>query len=148
MPDYASAAPVQPIAQGLVTFPLGPGPGTPVRFQGRGILSLTRAFPLGQGYFVFTLDPGLRGNAGAVPAGPLPPPDPDVRTRVIAVGAPPLFVSGINSIGVAYRTSLAVGVGAIEVHVITANLAFVPIDPTGGLQIVVWRGQGLQAQVP
>lgn len=147
MPDYASPSPVQPIAQGLLTFPLGPGAGTPVQFQGRGILSVTRGVPAGQGYFVFTLDPGLRGNSGAVPAGPLPPPDPDVRTRIMPIGAAPLFVSGISSIGIAYQASAIPGVGAIEIHVITANLAFAPLDPTGGLQIVVWRGQGLQAEV-
>lgn len=143
MTDYASAAPVQPIAQGRVFFPLGPGAGNPVSFDGKGILSIARGANA-QGDFVLTLDPGLRGNAGAVPPGPPPPPDPDVRSLVTAVGG---GLSGISAIVVAYQTSAVPGVGATEVHVVTANAGFGPIDPALGLQIVIWRGQGLQAGV-
>jgi hypothetical protein len=145
MPDYASAAPVQPIAQGLVTFPLGPGPGMPVQFQGRGFLLVARG-ALADGDYVLTLDPGLRGNAGAVPAGPLPPPDPDVRTVVTPVGGP--LLSATVAIGIGYQTSPLFGVGATEVHVVTTNAAFVSHDPKLGFFIVVWRGQGIQAGVP
>ena len=152
MTDYAAPAPVQPIVQGLVSFPLGPGPGNPVAFEGKGISAIARGASA-QGSFLLTLDVGLPGNAGAVPPvlgqfGPPLPQDPDVRTLIvpIGIGAPPL--SGIVAIGVAYETSAVPGVGATQIQVVTTNGGFVPIDPKGGFEIVVWRGQGLQAQVP
>lgn len=144
--DYASAAPVQPIVQGRVFFPLGPGPGTPVAFDGKGVVSILRAGVQG-GYRLF-LDEGLIGNAGAVPPGPVPPIDPDVRTSIIpiGVGVPPL--SGVASIGVAYITSPVPGVGATEVLVRMTTAAFNGIDPAGGFYIIIWRGQGVQGLVP
>lgn len=148
MTDYAAAAPVQPIVDGFVSFPLGPGPGTPVAFDGKGVSAIVRGASA-QGSFILTLDVGLIGNAGAVPAGPVPPfpPDPDVRTMVttFGVGSPP--TSGIASIGVSYITSVVPGVGAFQVEVVTTNLAFLPLDPLAGFQIIVWRGQGFQGQV-
>lgn len=79
--------------------------------------------------------------------GPLPP-DPDVRTLItpIGIGVPPL--SGIAAFAVAYETSILPGVGATQIQVVMTNLAFTPTDPTGGFAITIWRGQGLQAQVP
>lgn len=146
--DYASAAPVQPIVQGRVFFPLGPGPGTPVAFDGKGVVSIVRgAQP--QGFYLLTLDEGLIGNAGAVPAGPVPPLDPDARTLItpIGVGVPPL--SGVIKSAVAYITSPAPGVGATVVSVaMTSPGGVVGVDPTGGFYIVVWRGQGVQGLVP
>lgn len=146
MTDYA-AAPIQPIVEGLVTFP--GGAGTQPFFDGKGVSSIVRGTaPFGD--YILTLDVGLPGNAGAVPfAGappllPFPPPapDPDVRTLVIplGVGVPPL--SGIASIGVSYIPSALPGVGAPQVEVVLTNAAFIPNDPQAGFQIIVWRGIG------
>ena len=100
------------------------------------------------GSYLLTLDEGLIGNAGAVPPGPIPPMDPDVRTLITTIGAgvPPL--SGVTRIGVAYLTSLTSGVGATVVSVVMTNVAGVAADPEGGFYIVVWRGQGAQGFVP
>ena len=142
MPDYA-AAPIQPIVEGIVTFP--GGVGTKPVFDGKGVLQVQRVgAPFGE--YLFFLDPGLPGNAGAVPAVPEPPllapPDPDVRTMItpFGVGSPPL--SGISSIGVEYVASLQPGVGATSIVVRLQNIAFVPTDPVNGFQIIVWRGLG------
>jgi len=116
----------------------------PVQFEGRGFLSVVRG-ALPDGDFVLTLDPGLIGNAGAISAGPPPPPDPDVRTLVLPIGGP--ILSGTAAIGVGYQTSPLPGVGATEVHVVTTNNVFISHDPKQGFFIVVWRGQGLQAEV-
>jgi hypothetical protein len=148
MPDYA-AAPIQPIVEGLVTFP--GGVGTQPFFDGKGVSSIVRDPATGgQGGYILTLDVGLPGNAGAVPfaASPLEPPlpvfapDPDVRTLVIplGVGIPPL--SGIASIGVSYISSALTGVGAPQIEVVLTNAVFIPHDPKGGFQIIVWIGIG------
>src|SRR5208337_4561192 len=105
MPDFA-AAPIEPIVEGRVTFPAGPG-GVAV-FDGKGIVSIFRLPATGgQGGYIFVFDVGLPGNAGAVPFGPSPPlaPDPDVRAMVtpLGTGAPPS--SGITFIGVSYPPS-------------------------------------------
>lgn len=142
MTDFA-AAPVQPIVEGIVTFPGGVGT-TPV-FTGKGISSIIRDGSV-QGSYILFFDVGLPGNAGAVPALPeLPfvaPPDPDVRTLItpFGVGAPPL--SNIATIAVSYIASLIPGVGAPAVNVVLTNLAFLPRDPVNGFLIVVWRGIG------
>src|SRR5271166_3629581 len=105
MTDYA-AAPIQPIVEGVVTFP--GGVGTAPFFDGKGVSAIVRDPATGgQGGYILTLDVGLPGNAGAVPfAGPPPlipfPPfalDPDVRTMIlpIGIGSPP--ATGIASIG-------------------------------------------------
>ncbi|HYB24720.1 MAG TPA: hypothetical protein VED41_13040 [Solirubrobacteraceae bacterium] len=140
-----AAAPIQPIVEGLVTYP--GGPGTTPQFDGKGVSAIVRdpAALNGKGAFILTLDVGLPGNAGAVPFGPSPPllPDPDVRTLVLPIGGtgiPPL--SGIASIGVSYIPSAQTGVGAPQIEAVFTNAAFVTEDPKGGFQIIVWRGLG------
>ena len=87
MPDFA-AAPIQPIVEGLVTFPAGPGGA--VKFDGKGVSAIIRDGATGgQGGYILVLDQGLPGNAGAVPFGPSPfpnAPDPDVRSMVTPIG--------------------------------------------------------------
>ena len=147
MTDYAAPAPVQPIVQGVVTFPNGFGTN-PVVFDGKGALPVvTRGASL-VGSFLLTLDEGLPGNAGAVPAlsPPLLPNDPDVRSSITPLGLGPLL-SGIAAIGVQYIASVLPGVGATQIEVVTTNAAFNPEDPKGGFLIVVWRGQGNQGAV-
>jgi hypothetical protein len=140
MSDFA-AAPIQPIVEGLVTFPAGPG-GVVV-FDGKGVSAIARGASA-QGSYILTLDPGLPGNAGAVPFGPAPPlsPDPDVRTLIqpLGAGAPP--VTGIFTTGVSYIPSAVTGVGAPQVEVVLTDTAFAPLDPVNGFTIVVWRGLG------
>lgn len=147
MTDYA-AAPIQPIVEGIVTYP--GGAGTQPFFDGKGVSAIVRGVaPVGD--FILTLDVGLPGNAGAVPFAPphfAPPipapfaPDPDVRTLVtpFGVGNPP--TSGVATIGVSYIPSASPGVGAPQIEVVMTNAGFVPHDPPGGFMIVVWRGIG------
>ena len=151
MTDYAAAAPVQPIVQGVVTFPNGLGTN-PVVFDGKGVLPIVTRGASAQGSFILTLDEGLPGNAGAVPAvgltPPPLPPDPDVRTVITCLAGPvPPPLSDISAIGVTYITSPVPGVGAFQIEVVTTNIAFLPTDPAGGFMIVVWRGQGFQGLV-
>jgi hypothetical protein len=146
MPDYA-AAPIQPIVEGIVTFP--GGPGTQPFFDGKGVSAITRAagFPLG--VYILTLDAGLPGNAGAVPfaasslqpPAPAFPPDPDVRTMVTPITTFPA-VAFVQSIGVSYIPSALSGVGAPQIEIVITEAVFLPFDPANGFQVVVWRGLG------
>lgn len=147
MPDYA-AAPIQPIVEGLVTYP--GGAGTQPFFDGKGVSSITRGVSA-LGDFILTLDVGLPGNAGAVPftSPPVSPPvqpafapDPDVRTLVTPLGAGVPPKSGVFTIGVSYIPSGLTGVGAPQIEIVTTTAALVPIDPKAGFQIIVWRGLG------
>jgi hypothetical protein len=134
MTDYA-VTPFEPIVQGLVTNPLGLGNV----FEGRGCLpTVTRAGGL-VGTFILTLDPGLPGNAGAVPPGTGPFINPDVRTMVTTrgQGVPP--VSPISTIAVTYVTSFLPGVGANRVLIVMTDLAGVLTDPPAGFEIIIWR---------
>jgi len=139
MPDYA-ASPIQPIVEGLVTFPGGP---PNIEFDGKGISSILY---IGMGHYILFFDEGLPGNSGAVPALPefplVLPIDPDVRTNImpLGVGVPP--VSGIQAIGIAYIASLVQGVGATAIDIVLTNAAFVGQDPQNGFEIIVWRGLG------
>jgi len=144
MPDYA-AAPIQPIVEGVVTFP--GGPGTQPFFDGKGVSAITRAPGFLFGAYILTLDVGLPGNAGAVPFAPSGPPplfapDPDVRTMVtpISTGSPP--ASFVQSIGVSYIPSALSGVGAPQIEIAITEAVFTLFDPAGGFQIIVWRGLG------
>lgn len=130
------AAGLQCIAQAIVTIPI---PGGPITFVGRGILTIVRdAATGGQGGYFIALDPGLIGNAGAVP--PVGAATLDTVRTVIqprGVGIPP--VSGIATIAVSYIQSPIVGVGdpIIEVTMETIALAFV--DPPA-FEIMVFKG--------
>ncbi|HYX21863.1 MAG TPA: hypothetical protein VFA98_13535 [Thermoanaerobaculia bacterium] len=142
--DYA-AAPVQPIVEGFVSYPAGPG--TAPIFDGKGISKIVRdpAAINGVGAFILTLDVGLPGNAGAVPFGPAPPllPDPDVRSLVVPIGSgapPPL--SGVARIGVSYIPSAVTGVGAPQLEVVLTSAGGTTVDPVGGFLLIVWRGIG------
>lgn len=139
MADY-SAAPVQPIVAGLVSFAAGVW-----SFSGKGCQAFVGH---AAGNFLLLLDPGLIGNAGAVQALPVqvpgfPPdatPNPDVRS-IVTVRGP--FPSGIFNIAVRYTTDPAAGVGAIAIQVLLANAANVLTDPpVGGFDILVWKGLG------
>lgn len=139
--DYA-AAPIQPIVEGLVTFP--GGVGTQPVFDGKGILSISRGGPA-FGQYIMLFDPGLPGNAGAIE--PFPPPaflpdvtpDPNVRTLItpLGVGSPP--VSNIATIGVSYSAGVG-GVGSRAVIVVMQNFGGILADPVNGFVIIVWRG--------
>lgn len=147
MTDYAAPAPVEPIVQGIVTYP--GGIGTQPFFDGKGVSAIVRGASA-QGSFILTLDVGLPGNAGAVPAlsPPLLPSDPDVRTSVTPLPDPILLSTGVAAAGVTYITSAVSGVGAFQVEAVFTNVALIPKDPLGGFLIVVWRGQGFQGAVP
>ncbi|HYX21862.1 MAG TPA: hypothetical protein VFA98_13530 [Thermoanaerobaculia bacterium] len=130
--DYA-VTPFQPIVQGVVSFVAG----APV-FDGEGVADIARApgFPVGA--FLLTLDPGLIGNAGAVPPGASPKNDPNVRTILTmrGVGAPPL--SNIVTKAVLYLLSPAPGVGADRILVVTQTFPLALADPNGGFEIIVF----------
>ncbi len=143
--DYA-AAPIQPIVQGMVTFPDGVG-GIAV-FEGNGALPNVTRGPSAVGWLILTLDGGLPGNAGAVPPvappqvpPPVPPfaPDPDVRTQILVLNTIPIL---INTISVSYTVSPTPGVGVTEIVVYLTNGFAVPEDPAAGFLITVWRGLG------
>lgn len=141
MAEIASAAPIQPLVQGLVT--IVPGAPPTLVFEGHGIL---QAVYVGAGHYVLFFDPGLPGLAGAVE--PLPifpltlPTDPNVRTNImpLGVGNPP--VSGIFGIGFTYIASAIAGVGAIGISIVLTTAAFIPFDPQNGFEINIWKGLG------
>jgi len=138
MTDYA-AAPIQPLVQGLVTFPGGVGT-TPV-FTGRGVSAITRDPAAGGfGGYILQLDPGLPGLAGALDPGTPLLPEPDARTTIITrgFGSPPF--TPITGIAVSYLLSPVPGVGADRVEVVLTNVANTPTDPPGGFEIIIWRG--------
>jgi hypothetical protein len=145
MGDIAAAAPIQPLAQGIVTFPGGP---PNIAFEGHGIVQQGGAAPVyvGMGHYVLFLDPGLPGLAGAIE--PLPvfplvlPIDPNVRTNIMPLGSgvPPL--SGIYGIGFAWVASAVAGVGSIAIAIVLTNEALAMEDPDVGFQITIWKGLG------
>lgn len=130
--DYA-VTPFQPIVQGVVSFVAG----SPV-FDGEGVSDIARApgFPVGA--FLLTLDPGLIGNAGAVPPGTSPINDPNVRSMLTmrGVGSPPL--TNIVTKAVLYLLSPIPGVGADRILVVTQAFPLALADPNGGFEIIVW----------
>lgn len=130
------AAPLQCIAQAIVTIA---GGGGPITFVGRGIQQILRDGATGgQGGYFIVLDPGLIGNAGAVP--PVGAATLDtVRTVVQPRGAGVPPVSGIGTIAVTYIQSPIVGVGdpIIEVTMETNMLVFA--DPPA-FEIIVFKG--------
>jgi hypothetical protein len=139
--DYA-AAPIQPIVEGIVTFP--GGVGTQPVFDGKGVRAIVRGGPP-QGQYLMLFDVGLPGNAGAIE--PFPPPsflpdvtpDPNVRTLITPLGAgsPPL--SNISTIGVSYAANIGT-IGSIGVFVVMQNFGALLADPVNGFIIIVWRG--------
>jgi hypothetical protein len=137
MTDYA-VTPFQPIVQGVVTFPNGVGPSTPVEFTGVGVSAISRAvgFPLGA--YVLDLDEGLPGNAGAVQPGASPISDPNVRTMVTVrgSGAPPISI--ISTTAVLYLLSPTPGVGADQVLIVMQTFPVALADPPAGFEIIIW----------
>jgi hypothetical protein len=142
MGEIAASAPIQPLVQGLVTFP----GGVPnIAFQGHGIIEVGGLAPvyIGPGHYLLSFDPGLIGLAGAVEPLPIPPQvlpiDPNVRTNImpLGVGVPP--ISGIFGIGFAY---VATAAGAIAIDIVLTNPGLVPADPFNGFEIVIWKGLG------
>jgi hypothetical protein len=130
---------MQPIVQGVVTFP--GGVGTAPVFTGRGILTIIRDPAAGgQGGYFLALDPGLPGNAGAVPPGTVALPEPITRTMITprGFGTPP--ISGIFTISVSYLTDPRIGIGADVIEVVLTNIGLVPTDPVAGFEIIVWEG--------
>jgi len=138
MTDFA-VTPFQPIVQGVVTFPDGPGVGTPVVFTGEGISDIERPTLFTQGAYILTLDAGLPGNSGAVPPGTTLINNPNVRSMITARGAGTPPFSGVAAIAVLYLLSPDVGVGSDQILV---TMQTVPpaalIDPAGGFEIIVW----------
>ena len=138
MTDYAPN-PLEPIVQGVVTFPDGPGAGNPLIFTGEGVSDIARVagFPLGA--YLLTLDEGLPGNSGAVPPGTTIANNPFVRTMVTARGAGTPPFSGVASIAVGYIISPTPGVGANQILVTMQTVAPPALtDPAGGFEIIVW----------
>jgi hypothetical protein len=133
MNDYA-AAPVQPIAQGLVT--VGPGPNFTTTFFGRGVQAITRT---AAGAYRLVLDEGLPGNAGEtepLPVGLAAPAAPDGRTMITlrAGGA----AANISAVLVGYAQTAPPpadgGLNVVEVFL----QALIPTD--ADFEIVVWLG--------
>ena len=135
MTDYA-VSPIQPIVQGVVTFPLGVGPATPVAFNGEGISFIERLVGQPLGCYLLTLDEGLPGNAGAVPPGTSVIADPNVQTMITVRGSPGSTVVGRS---VLYLTSPEVGVGANQILIVLRTLPPGFVDPPAGFEIIVWR---------
>lgn len=139
----AESAPLQVLAEGFVTFPLGVG--TAPFLVAHGIESVSRGASItGQGAYNLVLDPGLIGNAGAVEFNPqlplVPPPaDPNVRTIVTVLGIAP---TGTFTLAVTYFRSLVPGVGATTVGVSITDLLLSPLDPPAGFAFIVLRGYG------
>jgi hypothetical protein len=137
MTDYA-VTPFQPIVQGVVTFPAGVGPATPVEFNGEGVSAISRfpGFPLGA--YLLTLDEGLPGNAGAVPPGVSPLSDPNVRTMITVRGSGVPPISNISTIAVLYELSATPGVGANQILIVMQTFPPAFADPPAGFEIIVW----------
>ncbi len=141
MTDYA-VNPFQPIVQGVVTFPEGIAPGSPIQFTGEGISDIARAVGFPTGAYVLTLDVGLPGNSGAVPPGTTLINNPNVRTMITPRGAGTPPYSNISAISVLYLVSPDVGVGADQILVVMQTSPPAPpsvlADPTGGFELIVW----------
>ncbi len=140
MTDFA-VNPFQPIVQGVVTFPDGPGAGTALTFTGEGISDIARVILFTEGAYVLTLDAGLPGNSGAVPPGTTLVNNPNVRTMITPRGAGTPPYSGVSAISVLYLLSPEPGVGADQI-LITMQSPPTPLvvltDPAGGFEIIVW----------
>ena len=137
MTDYAVNS-LQPIVQGVVTFPKGTGPNSLVAFDGEGISAIARRAGVMNGAYVLTLDAGLPGNAGAVQPGIGILTDPNVRTMITVrgSGAPP--ISNIVTIAVLYLVSPTLGVGADQLLIVMETFPPALADPPGGFEIIVW----------
>lgn len=136
----ASAAPLQPLVAGLVTFA-----GGVWGFSGKGCLPIV-GHPAA-GAFLLAFDPGELGLTGAVQAITVPvrgfPPDPtldpDVRSIVTVRGPFPSLIFNISARYIAG----APGVGAPVMSVMLASNANVLIDPPAtGFDVIVWKGLG------
>jgi hypothetical protein len=135
--EYAGIV-FQPIVQGVVTFPSGVGPGSPVEFDGEGVSNIARLAGFPNGAYVLTLDQGLPGNAGAVQPGGGFLIDPNVRTMISCrgAGAPPNSI--IVTTAVLYLLSPVVGVGANQILVVMETFPPALADPPAGFEIITW----------
>ncbi len=138
MTDYAGTSPFQPIVQGLVTFPAGVAPLSPVEFTGEGISFIERVPLFGNGAYLLTLDEGLPGNAGAVQPGASPINNPNVRTMITVRGSGVPPVSPIATQAVLYVNSPTPGVGADQLLIVMQNIVPTFADPPAGFEIIVW----------
>jgi len=132
-----SAAPLQPLVAGLVTF-VGGAWG----FSGKGCIA--PVVHAGAGIFDLGIDFGIYGttlDAVVVPVAGFPPDptlDPNARS-IITVRGP--FPTGIFNIAVRYLVNPAVGIVAVQV--LLANVANALTDPpVTGFDVVVFKGLG------
>jgi hypothetical protein len=142
MGEIAAAAPVQPLAQALIT--IVPGAPPTLKIHGHGFSQASYA---SAGHYALQFDAGLIGIAGAIEPLPIPPQvlpiDPNVRTNIMPLGLGFLPLSGIFGIAFAYVVSPVNGVGAIIIDIVLTNAAFILEDPLGlAFEIVVWKGLG------
>jgi len=138
MADY-SAAPIQPIVQGLVTTVAGP----PIvsSFFGRGIRKITR---VSAGLYRLVLDPGLPGNAGALEplvdtVPPTPPAAPDPRTTIQLRSGPTVTAQVVTyaASSIALDGIAPLLDGSLNVIVVTLAAA-APVD--ADFEIITWVG--------
>lgn len=137
MTDYAPV-PFQPIVQGVITFPLGTAPGSPVVFDGEGISGIARVVGFPTGAYVLNLDEGLPGNAGAVQPGAGPIVNPNVRSLITPRGAGVPPVSLVATSAVLYLLSPVAGVGADQIVIVTQTFPLALVDNPAGLEIIIW----------
>jgi hypothetical protein len=135
--DYSRIL-LQPIVQGVVTFPNGTGAGSLVEFDGEGVSNIARLAGFPNGAYVLTLDQGLPGNAGAVRPGALPIVDPNVCTMISPRGTGAVPNSIIVTTGVLYLLSPAPGVGADQILVVMQTFPLALADPPAGFEIITW----------
>lgn len=130
MTDYA-AAPVQPIAQGLITL-VGENV-TGIAFFGIGIVPSGPNGPLrnGVGDYTLTLDRGLPGNVAMDP----PFGRVLITPRATAPGVPTLVLQKSQT----FLVNPVPGVGADKIRILfTGAGGTTPIDSE--FEIIIWRG--------
>jgi hypothetical protein len=137
MTDYAQVQ-FEPIVQGVLTFPGGAAPGSPLLWTGEGISFVERLAGFPTGSYALFLDEGLPGNAGAVQPGLTPILNPNVATLVTprGSGAPP--ISNIGTIGVRWVLNPVAGVGDSVLVITTETIPLALADSPAGLEVIVW----------
>jgi hypothetical protein len=137
MTDYGPV-PFQPIVQGVITFPGGAAPGSPVLWTGEGISFIERTPLVPTGSYVLTLDEGLPGNAGAVQLGLAPILNPNVFTMVTPRGSGVPPASNIGTVGVLWVASFIPGVGDPRLVISTETIPLALADSPAGLEVIIW----------
>jgi hypothetical protein len=140
MTDYSPII-VQPIVQGVVTFPIVLGSPVPT-WNGEGISNIERFGVFPAGAYLLTLDAGLPGNAGAVqPGATLFTANTNVSSMITPRGSGVPPSSNITTSAIVYLQSGAVGVGDANIVIVLQTFAGgvqVLADPPAGFELIIW----------